>query len=193
MVGLFALKKSISKFGKGKHYENVTVHKKGKTFTQKRLVGGGNDSQKSVGSNVQIRLDPKGSGFYQKQTSAGWVNLTKDKAKADKYASNRAATSGAGFKGEGKKSSPSVSGKVSSFTKRPHVKEGAMVRISAGASNVGKGIVGKIHEIGDNFVRIMDEAGNIFRVQQHQLAMAKSRQSLKAYVLKKILQRKDVD
>jgi len=159
------LLKAIGKYGSGKHQEKVLVNRGGKTFYQTRTVGA-KDKEKtsgggSLGSNIRYE---KNTGFYQKKTDGGWVNLTKDKAKAQAYSAKNKEVTGSSIGAK----------KLKTFTKRPHIKTGARVRISSTASSIGKGIIGTIKEIGDDFVRIVDEAGKVFRVSQAQLAIAKS-------------------
>lgn len=68
----------------------------------------------------------------------------------------------------------------------PSLKVGQKVQIKASQSgSLGRGVVGKIKELGKDFARVVNEAGDIFRVPTSALAYAKSRQEGGVMVLVK--------
>jgi len=91
--------------------------------------------------------------YHMKVPGKGWMKLGKDRARAEEFARKRRAGGG----------------------EKPQAKVGQTVRIrGSGRGSLGRGVVGKIKEIGQGFVRVADEAGRVFRVKTPALALAKA-------------------
>jgi HK97 family phage portal protein len=102
-------------------------------------------------------------GFWYQKTGTGeWIKLGKDKRKAEAFAAKK----------KQKQSQPAKTGK------KPTLAVGHKVRVKptdkSTLASGARGLVAKIKEVGDGFVRLVDDAGKIYKVNQMALEVAKS-------------------
>jgi len=102
---------------------------------------------------------------YRKTGPDKWVKLGKP-GKVQSFAE----------KEESKKGSRKIKEEAAKTDTKAKIKEGQKVRVKQSSRNLGgaAGMVGKIKEIVGDAVRIINDAGEIFRVPQHELVYAKS-------------------
>lgn len=143
--------------------QQVMVHRPTGIIYQKRWVKPG-EAPKQQAAPKPDDIQKRPDGFYI-QHGGRWVKVGKTREQAEEFIRRRH---------EHKQPEE----------KKPAADVGETVRISAAASgSLGRGIVGRVKEIGEGFARIVDEAGRTFRVPERALAYAKAfEKSKRVYV-----------
>lgn len=144
--------------------QQIMVHRPTGVIYQKRWVKPGEAPKQQAPAPKPDDIQKRPDGFYI-QHGGRWLKVGKTREQAEEFIRRRH---------EHKQPEE----------KKPTADVGETVRISAAASgSLGRGIVGRVKEIGEGFARIVDEAGRTFRVPERALAYAKAfEKSKRVYV-----------
>lgn len=130
--------------------------KKSEHLQHKYLRKEGDKYIYSENEEKQSGLEKRADGFYYTEG----IKISKDKEKAEQYLENKK--------------------KRKEGSDKPIIKVGEKIRIKPNAKtgelrrHEGRGVIATIKEIGKDFVRVMNEAGDMFRVPIHAVEFAKS-------------------